>query len=82
MKNSKLRWNIICFTQNFKRGRECDLIEDFDSPFVDSPLKESRGRSVENIEDGLLIGQRQPLVNELERERRECSKAYQEHKQW
>lgn len=32
---------------------------------MDSPLKESRGRSVENIEDGLLIGQRQPLVNEL-----------------
>lgn len=71
---------MICFTQNFKGGRECDLIEDFDSPFVDSPLKDSRGRSVENIED--LIGQKQPLVDELERERIECSKGYQGHKQW
>lgn len=41
---------------------------------MDSPLKESRGRSVQNIEDGLLIGQKEPLVNELERERIECSK--------
>lgn len=50
---------MIYFTQNFKRGRECDLIEDFDSPFVNSPLKDSRGRSVDNIENGLLIGQKQ-----------------------
>lgn len=29
---------------------------------------------MQNIEDGLLIGQKEPLVNELERERIECSK--------
>lgn len=33
---------------------------------MDSHLEESKGKSVENIESGLLIGQKQPLVIKLE----------------
>lgn len=55
-------------------GRECDLIEDYGGPFADSRLEESKDKCVENIESGLSMGQKQPLVVKRERERIEWSK--------
>lgn len=49
---------------------------------MDSYLEKSRSRSLENIENGLLIGQKEPLVVKLERERTECSTGYEGNKQW
>lgn len=36
---------------------------------MDSPLEESKSRSMETIKNGLLIGQKQPLVDNIDSQR-------------